>query len=108
MGRRAVQRSCKIQTMDFRELDRRVWKLIDAGQFDIAEGELHQARLQASKETNHHGLENVLSSLVMLYRTMEPPDLAKAESYCLELAGQRHRVCETANRDDASTFKRQL
>ena len=71
--------------MDFRELDRRVWKLIDAGQFDIAEAELQQARLQASKETNHHGLENVLSSLVMLYRAMEPPDLTKAESYCLEL-----------------------
>ena len=71
--------------MDFRELDQRVMKLIDAGQFDIAEEELRQARLRASKETDPHALENVLSSLVMLYRFMEPPDFMKAESCCLEL-----------------------
>jgi hypothetical protein len=37
--------------MDFLELDQRIMKLIDAGQFDIAEEELRQARLQASRET---------------------------------------------------------
>jgi hypothetical protein len=71
--------------MDFRELERRLMSLIDAGQFDIAEAELHQARLQASEQTDRHILENVLSSLVTLFRAMEPPDFTKAESYCLEL-----------------------
>src|SRR5882724_8944944 len=93
---------CEIQKMHFRELDQRVMKLISAGQFDIAEEELRQARLRASKETDPHALENVLSSLVMLYLSMEPPDFMKAESCCLELEQiSGYWVRETANRDDA-------
>jgi len=71
--------------MDLHELERRVWKLIDARQFYIAEAELHQARLKASNDKDPNVLGNVLSLLVELYRSMEPPDLAKAESQCLEL-----------------------
>jgi hypothetical protein len=70
--------------MDSLELDKRVWKLIDAGQFESAEAELHQARLQALKEGDQYGLESVLSLLVELYCAMRPPNLMKAESYCLQ------------------------
>jgi hypothetical protein len=45
---------------------------------------LHQARLQALKEGDQYGLESVLSLLVELYCAMRPPNLTKAESYCLE------------------------
>jgi predicted ATPase len=77
--------------MDFLELNQRVMKLLTAGQFDSAEAELHQARLQASKQTDRYALEQVLSSLVELYCIMQPPDLTKAESYSLE----RERISGT-------------
>jgi hypothetical protein len=70
--------------MDFLELDRRVTNLVEAKQFDMAEAELHQAGLQASQEKGHYNLECVLSSLVELYCIMQPPDFAKAESYCVK------------------------
>lgn len=70
--------------MDLLKLDERITKLIVSEQFQLAEAELHQAKLQAAQDANTFALEEVLSSLVTLYRVMEPPDLAKAESCCLE------------------------
>ena len=88
VGRSAVAHRngspCKIPQMDFLELDKRVWKLIDAGHFESAEAELHQARLQTLKERDRDALENVLSLMVELYCAMQPPNLTKAESCCLE------------------------
>jgi len=66
-------------------------KMLRAGQFDSAEAKLHQARLQASDQADRYTLEQVLSLLVELYCIMQPPDLAKAESYSLE----RERISGT-------------
>ena len=85
--------------MDFLELDQRVMKLLTSGQFDSAEAELHQARLQASERADRYTLEQVLSSLVELYCTMQPSDLTKAESYSLErerISGTGQAKLETA------------
>ena len=70
--------------MDFLTLDERIWKLVDGEMFDVAEAELHKAKLQASSMADRDALDHVLSLLVMLNRSKQPPDLPKAESYCLE------------------------
>jgi hypothetical protein len=70
--------------MDFLHLDERIWQLIDDEKFDAAEAELHEARLQASNAADHQALDDVLSLLVMLHSSKQPPDLTKAESHCLE------------------------
>jgi hypothetical protein len=77
--------------MDFLKLDQRIMELIDGEKFDAAEAELHQAKLEASNAADHQALDHVLSLLVTLYRIKEPPDLPKAEAYCLE----RERVIGT-------------
>jgi hypothetical protein len=71
--------------MDLLKLEERITKLIVSEQFDLAEAELQQAKLQATQEADSYALEEVLSSLATLYRVKEPPDLAKAESCSLEL-----------------------
>ena len=71
--------------MDLLKLEERITKLIVSEQFDLAEAELQQAKLEAAQEADSYALEEVLSSLATLYRVKEPPDLAKAESYSLEL-----------------------
>jgi hypothetical protein len=70
--------------MDFLKLDERIMELIDSGKFDAAEVELHQAKLQASNAADHQALDHVLSLLVTLSSVKRPPDLSKAEAYCLE------------------------
>ncbi len=70
--------------MDFLKLDERIMELVDGEKFDAAEAELHQAKLQASNAADHQALDHVLSLLVTLSRIKVPPDLAKAEAYCLE------------------------
>ena len=77
--------------MDFLHLDERIMQLIDNEKFDVAEDELHQANLQASSAADHDALAHVLSLLVTLHRGKQPPDLTKAESYCLE----RERIIGT-------------
>jgi hypothetical protein len=71
--------------MDFLKLDERIMELVDGEKFDAAEAELHQAKLQASNAADHQALDHVLSLLVTLSRIKVPPDLAKAEAYCLEI-----------------------
>lgn len=71
--------------MDLLKLDERVTKLIASEQFDLAEAELQQAKLQAAQDADPYALEEVLSSMSFLYRVKDPPDLAKAESCSLEL-----------------------
>jgi hypothetical protein len=70
--------------MDFLKLDERIMELIDREKFDAAEVELHQAKLQASDAADHQALDHVLSLLVTLSSAKRPPDLSKAEAYCLE------------------------
>lgn len=85
--------------MDFLELDRRIMKLLAARQFDVVEQELNRAKLRASEEGDNSTLEQVLSSLVELYCSMHPPDLAKAESYSLErerISGTGYAKLQTA------------
>ena len=77
--------------MDFLKLDERIMELIDGKKFDAAEAELHQAKLQASNAADRQALDYVLSLLVTLSTVKEPPDLSKAEAYCLE----RERVIGT-------------
>jgi len=50
-----------------------------------------EAKLQASNAADHQALDHVLSLLVTLCRVKSPPDLSKAEAYCLE----RERVIGT-------------
>jgi hypothetical protein len=73
-----------MRSMDVLHLDERIMQLIDDEKFDVAEDELHQAKLQASSAADHDALDHVLSLLVTLHRSKQPPDLSKAESYCLE------------------------
>lgn len=54
------------------------------GDFDTAEAELHQAKLQARNKPDHSTLDYVLSLLVMVQCRKQPPDLSKAEAYSLE------------------------
>ena len=70
--------------MDLLKLDERITELIVAEKFDEAEAELHQAKLQASNAADHQALDRVLSLLVTLSTVKQPPDLSKAEAYCLE------------------------
>jgi hypothetical protein len=70
--------------MDFLKLDERIMELIDREKFDAAEVELLRARLQASNAADHQALDDVLSLLVTLSSVKRPPDLSKAEAYCLE------------------------
>jgi|SRR5215472_14221633 len=74
--------------MDFLELDE---ELIDAGNFDAAETNLLSAKEDASNTANREALDHVLSLLVTVQRSKQPPDLAKAESYCSE----RERIIGT-------------
>ena len=69
---------------DLLRLNERIFELIKAGNFDAAEAELHQAQLQARNVADHSALDDVLSLLVMVQCRKQPPDLSKAESYCLE------------------------
>lgn len=80
--------------MDLLKLEERI-TLIVSEKFDLAEAELQQSKLQATQEADSYALEEVLSSLATLYRVKEPPDLAKAESYSLEL----ERVSGTGHPD---------
>jgi hypothetical protein len=73
------------------KLDERIMELIDGEKFDAAEAELHEAKLQASNAADHEALNHVLSLLVTLFSVKQPPDLSKAEAYCLE----RDRVIGT-------------
>jgi hypothetical protein len=70
--------------MDFLKLDERIMELIDREKFDAAEAELHQAKLQASNAADHQALDHILSLLVTVSSVKRPPDLSKAEAYCLE------------------------
>jgi hypothetical protein len=70
--------------MDFLTLDERIWQLVDGEKFDVADAELQKAKLRASNMADRDALDHVLSLLVMLNRSKQPPDLQKAESYCLE------------------------
>ena len=70
--------------MDFLKLHERIMEMIAGKQFDAAEVELHQAKLQASSAADLDALDDVLSLLVNLHLSKRPPDLTKAESYCLE------------------------
>ena len=78
--------------MDFVQFDQRIMELIRRQEFSLAETELHQAKLQAFNANDHNQLEHVLSWLLTLYLRKQPPDLVKAELYCLE----RERVAGTA------------
>jgi tetratricopeptide (TPR) repeat protein len=73
------------------KLDERIMELIDGEKFDAAEAELREAKLQASNAADHQALDHVLSLLVTLSSVKQPPDLSKAEAYCLE----RERVIGT-------------
>jgi hypothetical protein len=77
--------------MDFLKLDERIMEIIDREKFGAAEAELHEAKLQASNAADHQALDHVLSLLVTLSSVKQPPDLSKAEAYCLE----RERVIGT-------------
>ena len=66
-------------------------ELIDAANFDAAEVELLRAKEEASNAADSDVLDHVFSLLVTVQRSKQPPDLAKAESYCLE----RERVVGT-------------
>ena len=77
--------------MDFVQFDQRIMELIHGQEFSLAESELHQAKLQAFSSNDHNQLDHVLSWLVTLNLRKQPPDLEKAELYCLE----RERVTST-------------
>lgn len=73
---------------------------LDAATAQIAEGEFHEAeeRLlgfrQPARDVNDlHTLELVLPLLVLLYSSMRPRDLSKAEEFALE----RERVSDNSN-----------
>ena len=57
-----------------------------------AEAELHQAKLQASSAADQ-AFDHVLSLLGIIQRSKQPPDLPKAESYCLEREQVIGRIC---------------
>jgi hypothetical protein len=77
--------------MDFLKLDEQIMELIDGANFDAAEAELLRAKEEASNAADSDVLDHVFSLLVTVQRSKQPPDLAKAESYCLE----RERVIGT-------------
>jgi hypothetical protein len=77
--------------MDFLKLDQQIMELIDAANFDAAEAELLRAKEEVSNAADSDVLDHFFSLLVTVQRSKQPPDLAKAESYCLE----RERVIGT-------------
>jgi hypothetical protein len=78
--------------MDLLKLDERIMELIDRREFDAAEVELHQAKLQASIAGDHQALDHVLSLLVTLSTVKEPPALARISSRPVDMHLSLHRI----------------
>ena len=77
--------------MDFLKLYEQIMEMTDGANFDAAEAELLRTKDEASNGADSDALDHVFSLLVTVQRSKQPPDLAKAESYCLE----RERVIGT-------------
>ena len=76
--------------MDIRELADTVDALIRRKQFAQADALLSEARKEAADKADLDTLDFVLSELAVLCRLMEPPDIVRAEEFCLEREAARN------------------
>jgi hypothetical protein len=76
--------------MDIRKLDETVSVLVKEKQFAQAEALLLEARREAAEKADPDDLDFVLSELVGLCSLMEPPNISRAEEFCLEREAARN------------------
>jgi hypothetical protein len=76
--------------MDIRKLDETVSALIQKKQFAQAKTLLFEARREAAEKPDLDALDFVLSQLAFLCGLMEPPDIIRAEEFCLEREAARN------------------
>jgi len=75
--------------MDIQKLDKTVDALIRTKQFAEAEAILSEARQEATDSADPNALDWVLSQFVFLCWAKEPPDVLRAEQFCLEREAAR-------------------
>jgi|HubBroStandDraft_6_1064221.scaffolds.fasta_scaffold444871_1 hypothetical protein len=76
--------------MDIRKLDETVSVLIRRKQYAQADALLSEARREAVERADPDALDFVVSELAGLCGQMEPPDVARAEEFCLEREAARN------------------
>jgi len=76
--------------MDIRKLDDTVSVLVQEKQFAQAEALLLEARREAAEKADLDALDFVLSELAVLCGLMEPPNISRAEEFCLEREAARN------------------
>jgi len=76
--------------MDIRKLDETVSVLVQEKQFAQAEALLFEARREAAEKADLDALDFVLSELAVLCGLMEPPNISRAEEFCLEREAARN------------------